>query len=123
VISYTLARDVGRGKRSTVARSDMYFLEVRPFSEEFVAAQSSALGGATGEQIDSLIAAQKEIINATWTLERRSAAGRSVEDITAIARAQSELKARVEEMVSRAGRGRSPFPPALQVAPPSGSPV
>jgi hypothetical protein len=35
-----------------------------------------------------------------------------------IARAQSELKARVEEMISRAGRGRSPFPPALQVAPP-----
>ena len=34
---YARARDVGRGKRPTETRSDMFFLEVRPFSEEFVA--------------------------------------------------------------------------------------
>ena len=43
---YARARDVGRGKRSTETRSDMYFLEVRPFNEEFVEAQSQAGGGA-----------------------------------------------------------------------------
>ena len=33
---YARARDVGRGKRSTETTSDMFFLEVRPFNEEFV---------------------------------------------------------------------------------------
>ena len=42
---YARARDVGRGKRSTETRSDIFFLEVRPFNEEFVAAQSQAHGG------------------------------------------------------------------------------
>ncbi len=53
----------------------MFFLEVKPFNEEFVAAQSQAMGGGgPATQIDTLIAAQKEIISATWNLERRSAA-------------------------------------------------
>ena len=42
---YARARDVARGKRSTETRSDMFFLEVRPFSEEFVAAQSQGMAG------------------------------------------------------------------------------
>lgn len=96
---YARAVDVGRGKRPTEARSDMFFLEVKPFSEEFVAAQSQAAGaGAAGAQLEGLIAAQKEIINATWGLERRSAAGRSAEDAGAVAQAQAELKARVEQV-------------------------
>ena len=106
---YARARDVARGKRSSETRSDMFFLEVKPFSEEFVSAQSQAMGGgAGGTQIDSLIAAQKEIINATWTLERRAAAGRSTADTKAVGEAQSELKTRVEQLLGggrRGGRG------------------
>jgi hypothetical protein len=104
---YARARDVGRGKRPTETRSDMFFLEVRPFSEEFVSAQSQS--GMGGEQIDGLIAAQKEIINATWSIERRAAAGagRSTDDIGAIADAQAELKDRAEQIASRGGRGRT----------------
>ena len=84
---YARARDVGRGKRPTETRSDIFFLEVRPFSEEFVLAQSQAMSGMASEQIETLITAQKEIINATWNIERRasSGAGRSASDITAIA--------------------------------------
>jgi hypothetical protein len=98
---YARARDVARGKRSTEARSDMFFLEVRPFSEEFVLAQSQGMAGMSGDQVEALIAAQKEIINATWNIERRagSGAGRSQDDINAIANAQAELKTRVERMV------------------------
>jgi hypothetical protein len=106
---YARARDVGRGKRPTETRSDMYFLEVRPFGEEFVAAQSQAGGGAGSAQIESLIAAQKEIINATWNVERRTGAGRSARDVEDIAQAQAELKARVEQMTSRR-RGRFDMP-------------
>jgi hypothetical protein len=120
VISYyARALDVGRGKRPTETRSDMYFLEVRPFSEEYVLAQSQGMTGLASEQIESLIAAQKEIINATWNIERRagSGAGRSADDINAIAGAQAELKARAEQMISRTGRPRGVFRDPMQIAP------
>ena len=111
---YARARDIGRGKAPTETKSDMFFLEVKPFSEEFVAAQSQAGGGGpSGDpQLDSLIAAQKEIINATWNIERRSERGRSAEDVEAIAKAQAELKARAERMsaTSRGRRFREPAP-------------
>jgi Domain of unknown function (DUF4175) len=108
---YARARDVARGKRATEARSDMFFLEVRPFAEEFVAAQSQAQAGMASEQIDALIAAQKEIISATWNIERRatSGAGRSADDITAIASAQAEVKTRAEQLSPGPVRGRSGF--------------
>jgi hypothetical protein len=105
---YARARDVGRGKRPTETRSDIFFLEVRPFSEEFVLAQSQAMSGMASEQIETLVAAQKEIINATWNIERRAAsgAGRSATDVTAIAAAQAELRSRAEQIASRTGRSR-----------------
>jgi hypothetical protein len=121
VISYyARARDIGRGKRPTETRSDMFFLEVRPFTEEFVSAQSQGTAGMSGDQIETLIAAQKEIISATWNIERRASAGagRSPADIMAIAEAQSELKGRAEQIASRAGRSRGAFPAPQQLGPP-----
>jgi hypothetical protein len=116
VISYyARARDVARGKRPTETRSDLFFLEVRPFNEEFEAAQSQAGGGAGDPEIEGLIAAQKEIISATWNLERRSGAGRSEADVRAVAAAQAELKSRLEGLSGRAGGGlpfRGPQAPA-----------
>ncbi|MGE3840267.1 MAG: hypothetical protein AB7I50_01645 [Vicinamibacterales bacterium] len=97
---YARARDVGRGKRPSEVRSDIYFLEVRPFNEEFEAAQSSAMAGQGGE-FDDLAARQKEIIIATWKIERRSTAGQSATDIRALAGAQAELKARTEQLANR----------------------
>jgi hypothetical protein len=112
VISYyARARDVGRGKRASETRSDMYFLEVRPFGEEFVAAQSQSGGGGGGGDIETLIAAQKEIINATWTIERRAGTGRSARDLEAVVAAQQELKARAERLATRGGRGRREYFP------------
>jgi hypothetical protein len=127
---YARASDVGRGKRSTEATSDMFFLEVKPFNEEFVSAESQASGGSD-TQVDSLIQGQKEIIASTWNVERRSQAARSSDDVKAIAAAQAELKARAEQqLMSRSirSRGQSPAPqqimPALpQTRPPAGDPV
>ncbi len=78
------------------------------------------MSGMASEQIETLIAAQKEIINATWNIERRAAsgAGRSAADMTAIAAAQAELQARAEQMASRTGRGRGPIRFPQQVSPP-----
>ena len=119
---YARARDVGRGKKPTETRSDIFFLEIRPFSEEFVLAQSQAMSGMASEQIETLITAQKEIINATWNIERRasSGAGRSASDITAIAAAQSELRTRAEQIAPPAGRGRGAMRFPQQVVLPQG---
>jgi hypothetical protein len=100
VTFYARARDISRGKRSSEARSDMFFLEVKPFEEEFVAAQSGAGGGGgQGEDrsLDALISAQKDVITATWRLDRRSrdAGARSQDDIRTVARAQAEVRRRV----------------------------
>lgn len=111
VTYYARARDVGRGKRSTEATSDIFFLEVKPFNSEFVAAESQAGAGGSDQQIESLIQAQKEIISSTWNIERRSQGGRSADDVKAIAAAQAELKSRAEQqLMPRIGRGRAPAP-------------
>ena len=101
---YARARDVARGKRPTETKSDMFFLEVRPFNEEFVSAESQAMAGSGDPQLETLIAAQKEIINATWNIERRSTAGRSSADVKAVSQAQTELRDRVAKMIRESGR-------------------
>jgi hypothetical protein len=129
---YARASDVARAKRSTVARSEIFFLEVKPFNEEYSLAQSQAMAAGTGSQIEGLIAAQKEIISATWNLERRSGAGRSAGDIKDIADAQAELKARAEQAAGanrqRRRFGGQPFfqiglPPAAAQQSAAGDPV
>ena len=110
---YARATDIGRGKRPTQATSDIFFLEVKPFNEEFIVAESYA-SGASDPQIDSLIQGQKEIIASTWNVERRSQVARSSADVKAIAAAQAELKARAEaQLMSRTMRSRT-RPPAPQ---------
>jgi hypothetical protein len=98
VAYYARARDVSRGKRSTEARSDIFFLEVTPFEEEFVAAQSQGSGSGSGDSgaLEDLIQQQKDIVTATWNLDRRSreAGSRSDDDIRSVARAQRELRTR-----------------------------
>ncbi|MCC7034168.1 MAG: hypothetical protein IT179_15205 [Acidobacteria bacterium] len=101
VTYYARAGDVGQGRRGAEARSDIFFLEVKPFEEEFVAAQSQAMsmqGG--GSPLQDLAEAQKEIIAATWKLDARARRARnagSEADIRAVAQAQSELRARAAE--------------------------
>ncbi len=45
VTYYARATDVGRGRRSTESRSDIFFLEVKPYEEEFVASEGQSGGG------------------------------------------------------------------------------
>ena len=107
---YARAREVARGGRARESRSDIYFLEVTPFDAEFERAATQAGGGGSSTSLDSLVRAQKDVISATWTLDRRRQGGRSDADIKAIARAQGELKAQAEAAAAvasgGAGRGR-----------------
>ncbi|MGE3955670.1 MAG: DUF4175 family protein [Vicinamibacterales bacterium] len=102
---YVRARDLARGKKASESRSDIFFLEVRPFEEEFTLAQTqAAMGGGSGNpQLDDLVAAQKEIVVATWKLDRRSRdaqGAKSEADIRAVAKSEAELKVRVEQTSS-----------------------
>jgi hypothetical protein len=100
VTYYARARDVGQGRRGTESRSDIFFLEVKPFEEAFVAAQSQSMGMQGGEGLQDLAEAQKEIIAATWKLDaraRRARDARSESDIRAVAKAQTALRARAAE--------------------------
>jgi hypothetical protein len=99
---YARATDVGRAHRARETRSEMFFIEIAPFDQEFSAAQSQAMGGAgSAGGLEALIAAQKDIIGATWNLERRARAGRSEPDIRAVGQAQGELRERTESLAGR----------------------
>jgi hypothetical protein len=133
---YVRARDVARGKRPSIAKSDIFFLEVKPFEQEFTLARSQGAGmGGSNRSVDDLVAAQKEIIVATWKLDRRAEAAargaQSAQDIRAVARAESELKTRVERTSSsfrdqtmRDPRRAQPGPgqPPRPAAPPAPQP-
>ncbi|MEQ1870788.1 MAG: DUF4175 family protein, partial [Vicinamibacterales bacterium] len=101
---YVRARDIPRGRRAVEARSDIFFLEIKNFEEEFTLMQSQAVmgGGASNPQLDELVNAQKEVIVATWKLDRRNQATRaqSAQDVRAVANAESELKTRVERLAT-----------------------
>jgi len=105
VVSYYVrARDLTRGTRPNEARSDMFFLEVKPYEQEFVLARSQgAMPGVGANALDDLVVAQKEVVVATWKLDRRAQAAKgakSEQDIRSVSRAEAELKARAEQTSS-----------------------
>jgi hypothetical protein len=83
-----------RGQSQT---SDIYFVEVRPFAEEFHMAPSQ--GGSSGAMPVSLSISQKEIIVATWKLERGKLAQKEFEEKSrAIAEAQRGVRDTIEQL-------------------------
>jgi hypothetical protein len=121
---YVKARDRTRGTRPNETRSDIFFLEVKPFEQDFVLAHNQSSGAGT-KSLDDLVAAQKDVVVATWKLDRRAEAASGVKsepDIRAVGRAETELKARVEETASsfRNSAMRDPRRPGRSEAPPAG---
>jgi hypothetical protein len=104
---YVRARDVTRSKGSNEGRSDIFFLEVRPFEQEFALAESQTMAGSGyNGSIDDLVVSQKQVVVSTWKIDRRAQAGSAVrggqpaQDIRAISRSESDLRVRVEEVAS-----------------------
>ena len=127
---YVRARDLTRGTRPNEARSDIFFLEVKPYEQEFALAQSQGgMPGGGQSSVDDLVTAQKEVVVATWKLDRRAQTAKgakSEQDIRSVARAEAELRTRVEQTASsfrestmrdprkrqpQRGRGGQPTPP------------
>jgi hypothetical protein len=101
---YVRAWDISRGSRPNEGRSDIFFLEVRPFEQEFSLAQSQSMAGSGyNGSIDDLVNAQKQIVVATWKLDRRgqnAKGAQSATDIRTVGRTQVELRTRAEETAS-----------------------
>jgi hypothetical protein len=76
---YVWADDIGPDGALRRTSSDMFFAEVRPFDEVFREDQSGGGSQQGGQQsrgpAQKLAELQKEIINATWTLQRGKATG------------------------------------------------
>ena len=78
---FVWADDVGPDGQVRRTSSDMYFAEVRPFDEIFREGQAQEGGESQqkeeqqqGNQAAKLAELQKQIINATWKLQRQTAA-------------------------------------------------
>ena len=88
---------------------DIFFLEIRSFDGEFEEAQSQSGMGQTAEELANLAKLQKQIIVATWRLDRESDETAVADDIRAVAEAQGELgetAARAAERIRGRGRER-----------------
>ena len=99
---YVRARDVARGRKSSEVKSDMYFLEVKPFDQEFRLAESQAQSGG-GSSIDELVNSQKEVVAATWKLSQNNQRTR-VYRLTAAGRRQlASERSRWQKLVDAMG--------------------
>ena len=107
VTYFARARASGLGGVSTQARSDLYFLEIRPFDNEFEEALSQGGLGPQAAEIGRLVGLQKQIVVATWRLDQT--AGGSEDDVRAVAKVQGDLRDTTAGAVGAAGRtfGRS----------------
>ena len=103
VTYFARARDSGRGGVSTEVRSDLYFLEIRPFDNEFEEALSEGGLGPQAAEMGRLVALQKQIVVATWRLDQQGG-GRSDDDVRAVADVQGDLRDTAAAAAGEAGR-------------------
>jgi hypothetical protein len=101
---YAKAKDV-TGHEST---SDIYFLEIRPFDREFRQSQQQGGQGGQGEQdSNALTKKQREIIAATFRVQREEkqyTPPERDENYGAVALSQEKLKSEAEALVDRIRR-------------------
>ena len=98
---YARALDTNTGEGAGEVRSDIYFLLVRPFEQEFEGAQSQSTSSMDAGEIGNLAEVQKEIIVATWRLDRQPSSERRTNDVDAVADAQEELRWATSKMAQR----------------------
>ncbi len=92
VISYYVRAADANPAHARGTRSDIYFLEVRPFEREFEDAPSQSSLSMDAGTVGQLAGVQKEIIAATWRLDGRPDLTADDVDLVAVADAQAELR-------------------------------
>jgi len=90
------------------ASSDLYFVRVRPFDQKFRQAQSQGGGGGGGgggqNQVDALSEQQRQIISATFNVQRdkrTSSADKFRQNSTVVGLSQQKLREQVEGLLTR----------------------
>ena len=107
VVSYYVrARDTNAARPARETRSDIFFLEVRPFGREFSEAGSQFMAAMDGGDMGRLVRGQKEIVIATWRLDARPAAVRPADDVDAVAATQDELRRAASRVAADREGGR-----------------
>ena len=102
VISYHVRAGDANPANARVTRSDIYFLEVRPFEREFEDAPSQSSLSMDAGSVGQLAEVQKELIAATWRLDDRLELAVDDVDLVAVADAQAELRQTVLGAAARA---------------------
>ncbi len=105
------ADDIGPDGKVRRTSSDLFFAEVRPFDEIFresAGMESDDPPGKEkqgGDKVRKLTDLQKQVINATWRLQRDGASNKYAEDVKVVADAQAQALEQAEEAMEEA---RSP---------------
>ncbi len=108
---YVRASDMNGGLQAAETRSDIFFLEVRPFDQEFEEGQRRSMLEVDASEAWNLAQVQKEIIVVTWELDRQRVSERMDEDLIAVADAQAELIEAAHRVTDRIlSRGREITP-------------
>lgn len=93
------ADDVGPDGKPRRTMGDLFFAEVRPFDEIFRESQdmqspdSDQQQGGQGNQARQLTELQKQIINATWKLQRDGATPKYADDVKVVTESQQQALA------------------------------
>ena len=105
-VSYYARTNDNSGGQSQSVSSDLYFLRIRPFRRDFRQAQSQGGGGGGGGggQVEALSEQQRQIISATFNVQRDRrtyTAARLRESTTVVGLSQSRLREQVEGLLTR----------------------
>lgn len=98
---YARVLDTNTGEGAGEVRSDIYFLQVRPFDQAFEDAQSQSMSSMDATELDDIVVLQKEIIVATWRLDRQAVGARRTADVNSVADTQEELRWATSRLAQR----------------------
>ncbi len=106
---YVWADDVGPDGQVRRTKGDLFFAEVRPFDEVFRESQgmqsqddTQQQGGGGNSPTRKLTELQKQIINATWRLQRDGATPHYVEDVKVVTDSQAQANDQANESRDKA---------------------
>jgi uncharacterized protein DUF4175 len=105
---YARATDNDAVSGAKQTSSDLYFLRIRPFKKDFRQAQSQGGGGGGGGggagQVEALSEQQRQIISATFNVQRdrkKLTSDKLRENSTVVSLSQSRLREQVEGLLTR----------------------
>src|SRR5688572_14034371 len=101
---YARATDNNRVSTPQTASTDIYFLEIRPFAQDYRQQQQGGGGGGGGDDPGKLSQQQRQIVAGTFKTERdrkTTPAKQFQEDVATLALAQSRVREQADQLARR----------------------